>query len=85
MKKHIPKTLLQAETPNASKSTQNNSVMISSHPEQHFPVTNIQPVLLGELIESISQRNREAMSPLHTQKKHNKAVLHSVLRSIFSS
>lgn len=85
MKKHIPQTLLQPEPAATSKSMQNHSEMLKTICAQHPHAENQQPVLIDELIKSISQRNLEAMSPLRKQKTHNKTALNSVLRSIFSS
>jgi hypothetical protein len=85
MKKHIPQTLLQLESVNTSKSKQDHSAMLRNNFAQHPHTIVQQPVRIDELIESISQRNQEAMSPLRKQKTQNRAVLDSVLRSIFSS
>jgi len=85
MKKHIPQTLLQAEPATTSQVKQSHSTMLKNDFAQHPHATEKQPVLIDELIESISQKNMEAMSPLRKQKTHNKAALNSVLRSIFSS
>ena len=85
MKKHIPQTLLLPEPDNTSKPEQAHSAMLKNNFVQYPPAKVHQPVRIDELIESISQRNLEAMSPLRKQKTHNKAALNSVLRSIFSS
>jgi hypothetical protein len=77
--------LLQSEPADTSKYKQSHSTMLRDGFVQHPHTTDQQPVRIDELIKSISQRNQEAMSPLRKQKKHNKAVLNSVLRSIFSS
>jgi len=85
MKKYIPQTLLQPEPADTLKSKQNHSLMLRNEFVQHPHTTDQQSVHIDELIESISQRNQEAMSPLRKQKTQNRAMLNSVLRSIFSS
>lgn len=85
MKKHIPQTLLQPDPATTATSIQKHSTMLKNDFEQPLHTKDHQSVRIDELIESISQRNLEAMSPLRKQKTHNKAALNSVLRSIFSS
>ncbi|OBQ57556.1 hypothetical protein SP90_00460 [Halodesulfovibrio spirochaetisodalis] len=84
MKKHIPQSLLTAEphttthgAPQPSSNGKTNSF--------HMNEKTHSPVIMEDLISSIAQRNKNAMSPARIQKKQNTAAPNSVLNSIFSS
>lgn len=85
MKKYIPTTLLQ-HARHCSSSNDNAPTSFPSPFYNNDLATHERtPVELPDLINTLAQRNIDAMSPSRNQKKQNKAALRSVLHSIFSS
>lgn len=85
MKKHIPTTLLQHTRHCSSYNDGTSTPTLSPSCNNDLPTQEKTPVELPDLINTLAQRNIDAMSPSRNQKKQNKAALRSVLHSIFSS